>query len=82
MQLLDQDLPRTLPQYQFLQTDGYLRDVLQTFVRYRPDIGYVQGACTIAFTVSPRALAFTVSPPLAAWRRHVLPCCDVDVIYG
>mmetsp|Transcript_72498 Transcript_72498/g.206456 ORF Transcript_72498/g.206456 Transcript_72498/m.206456 type:complete len:157 (+) Transcript_72498:194-664(+) len=54
MQLLDQDLPRTLPQYQFLQTSGSLRDVLQTFVRYRPDIGYVQGASAVASVLSSR----------------------------
>lgn len=43
MALLDQDLPRTFPQYAFFHQSGLLRNVLETFVCYRPDIGYVQG---------------------------------------
>jgi hypothetical protein len=41
--LLEQDLPRTFPEFAFFHDTGTLREVLQTFVVFRPDIGYVQG---------------------------------------
>lgn len=48
MQLLDQDLPRTFPEYAFFHTSGMLREVLQTYVVFRPDMGYVQGMSYLA----------------------------------
>ena len=52
MRLLDQDLPRTFPQYAFFHAheggDDNLRIVLETFVCYRPDVGYVQGMSYLA----------------------------------
>ena len=46
--LLALDLPRTFPQYAFFHDSSTLREVLQTFVTFRPDIGYVQGMSYLA----------------------------------
>ena len=52
MSLIDTDLPRTFPALQLFGPPGsasggplhaHLRDVLQAFVAFRPDVGYVQG---------------------------------------
>mmetsp|Transcript_73546 Transcript_73546/g.148128 ORF Transcript_73546/g.148128 Transcript_73546/m.148128 type:complete len:461 (+) Transcript_73546:113-1495(+) len=48
LRLLEQDLPRTFPELAFLHESGALREVLQTFVCFRPDIGYVQGMSYLA----------------------------------
>ncbi len=50
--LIDTDLARTFPQLSFFQPGGpmydTLRDVLEAYVCYRPDIGYVQGMSYLA----------------------------------
>jgi hypothetical protein len=50
--LIDTDLARTFPALSFFQPGGpmydTLRDVLETYVCYRPDIGYVQGMSFLA----------------------------------
>lgn len=38
-----QDLARTFPELSFLHETKILRNVLQTYVSFRPDVGYVQG---------------------------------------
>ena len=48
MALLNQDIPRTFPQYAFFHDSGALREVLQTFACYRPDVGYIQGMTYLA----------------------------------
>ena len=55
MTLIEQDLSRTFPLLGFFQEGGPLqkplRDVLQAYVCYRPDIGYVQGMSFLAATL-------------------------------
>jgi len=50
--LIPLDLPRTFPALNFFQKDGpyhqQLRDILEAYVCYRPDIGYVQGMSYLA----------------------------------
>jgi len=50
--LIPLDLPRTFPCLSFFQKDGpchgKLHDILQTYVYYRPDVGYVQGMSYMA----------------------------------
>lgn len=50
--LIDTDLARTFPVLSFFQPGGpmydTLRDVLEAYVCYRPDIGYVQGMSFLA----------------------------------
>ncbi|PRP83341.1 drainin [Planoprotostelium fungivorum] len=50
--LIHLDLPRTFPALSIFQPDGpchnQLKDVLEAYVCYRPDIGYVQGMSYIA----------------------------------
>jgi hypothetical protein len=50
--LIDTDLARTFPLLSFFQPGGpmydMLRDVLEAYVCYRPDIGYVQGMSFLA----------------------------------
>jgi Rab-GTPase-TBC domain len=52
MQLIATDIPRTFPHLKIFHNDGPLYqplvDVLQAFVVYRPDIGYVQGMSYLA----------------------------------
>jgi hypothetical protein len=47
-ELIPLDLPRTFPALQFFQPGGpshqYLKNVLDAYVCYRPDIGYVRNA--------------------------------------
>jgi hypothetical protein len=48
---IEVDLQRTFPQLAFFQSgdmNGALRDVLETYVFYRPDVGYVQGMSYVA----------------------------------
>lgn len=51
-ELIELDLPRTFPALMFFQADGPcyrpLRDILEAYVCYRPDVGYVQGMSYIA----------------------------------
>jgi TBC1 domain family member 14 len=50
--LIPLDLPRTFPALAFFQPSGpwhdHLRQVLEAYACYRPDIGYVQGMSYIA----------------------------------
>eukprot|EP00761_Pharyngomonas_kirbyi_P004679 gb/GECH01004684.1/.p1 GENE.gb/GECH01004684.1/~~gb/GECH01004684.1/.p1 ORF type:complete len:537 (+),score=115.46 gb/GECH01004684.1/:1-1611(+) len=50
--LIEMDLERTFPTLQFFQSEGplhtSLEEVLETYVKYRPDVGYVQGMSYIA----------------------------------
>eukprot|EP01087_Luapelamoeba_hula_P011202 TRINITY_DN3015_c0_g2_i4.p1 TRINITY_DN3015_c0_g2~~TRINITY_DN3015_c0_g2_i4.p1 ORF type:complete len:835 (-),score=195.61 TRINITY_DN3015_c0_g2_i4:29-2533(-) len=50
--LIPLDLPRTFPCLSFFQEDGPLREplanILEAYVCYRPDIGYVQGMSYVA----------------------------------
>jgi len=50
--LIPLDLPRTFPALAFFQPGGpwhdHLRQVLEAYACYRPDIGYVQGMSYIA----------------------------------
>ena len=52
LRLIEIDIPRTFPHLQIFHEGGplfeSLRDVLQTYVCYRPDVGYVQGMSFIA----------------------------------
>lgn len=59
--LLEQDLPRTFPEFAFFHDTGTLREVLQTFVCFRPDIGYVQGIIC-KYTVYLFVLCINISP--------------------
>lgn len=50
--LIDRDIPRTFPELKIFDADGPLhaplRDVLDAYVFYRPDLGYVQGMTFLA----------------------------------
>jgi len=52
LKVIELDLPRTFPALSFFQPDGplhsQLRQVLEAYVSYRPDIGYVQGMSFLA----------------------------------
>ena len=52
LRLIAQDLPRTFPELAFFHGDGplaqSLQDVLEAYVCYRPDVGYVQGMSYLA----------------------------------
>ena len=52
LRLIGQDLPRTFPELAFFHGDGplaqSLQDVLEAYVCYRPDVGYVQGMSYLA----------------------------------
>ena len=48
IRLINLDIPRTFPELSFFHGDSFpeaeaLRIVLETYVCYRPDVGYVQG---------------------------------------
>ncbi|KAG9390233.1 Rab-GTPase-TBC domain [Carpediemonas membranifera] len=65
--LIPTDVGRTLPELAFFQPGGTLfdslTDVLRAFVRFRPDVGYVQGMSLIA------AVFLLYSP---AWQAFML----------
>ncbi|OQR83470.1 regulator of chromosome condensation (RCC1)-like protein [Achlya hypogyna] len=50
--LIHTDLPRTFPSLKLFDTSGpyfeFLREVLETYACYRPDLGYIQGMSYIA----------------------------------
>ena len=52
LNLIDVDLPRTFPQLKLFDSTGpfhaKLKEVLETYACYRPDLGYVQGMSYIA----------------------------------
>ncbi|KAH9146610.1 hypothetical protein AeRB84_009531 [Aphanomyces euteiches] len=52
VKLIHTDLPRTFPSLKLFDTSGpyfgYLREVLETYACYRPDLGYIQGMSYIA----------------------------------
>ena len=52
LSLIDVDLPRTFPQLKLFDSTGpfhaKLKEVLETYACYRPDLGYVQGMSYIA----------------------------------
>ncbi|ETV75894.1 hypothetical protein, variant 4 [Aphanomyces astaci] len=52
VKLIHTDLPRTFPTLKLFDTSGpyfdYLREVLETYACYRPDLGYIQGMSYIA----------------------------------
>lgn len=52
LKVLDKDLPRTFAQLSFFHKGGpleqQLRDVLEAYIFYRPDVGYVQGMSYLA----------------------------------
>jgi len=52
LKVLDKDLPRTFAQLGFFHKGGpleqQLRDVLEAYIFYRPDVGYVQGMSYLA----------------------------------
>mmetsp|Transcript_45728 Transcript_45728/g.74593 ORF Transcript_45728/g.74593 Transcript_45728/m.74593 type:complete len:372 (-) Transcript_45728:380-1495(-) len=49
MALIDQDLPRTFHNVKYFHDNqDVLREVLQTYACYRPDVGYVQGMSYLA----------------------------------
>ena len=52
LNLIDVDLPRTFPQLKLFDSSGpfhaKLKEVLETYACYRPDLGYVQGMSYIA----------------------------------
>lgn len=66
MHMLQQDLPRSFPGIESLHSGHkarVLRQVLETYVCYRPDIGYVQGmsylASILVFHIDDACQAFT-----------------------
>eukprot|EP00472_Partenskyella_glossopodia_P013023 CAMPEP_0197523654 /NCGR_PEP_ID=MMETSP1318-20131121/8539_1 /TAXON_ID=552666 /ORGANISM="Partenskyella glossopodia, Strain RCC365" /LENGTH=493 /DNA_ID=CAMNT_0043076413 /DNA_START=8 /DNA_END=1489 /DNA_ORIENTATION=- len=52
MRIIQADIPRTFPQLKFFHQEGPLHtpllEVLQSYVCYRPDVGYVQGMSYLA----------------------------------
>uniref|UniRef100_A0A7S2VVC8 Rab-GAP TBC domain-containing protein n=1 Tax=Norrisiella sphaerica TaxID=552664 RepID=A0A7S2VVC8_9EUKA len=52
MRIIQADIPRTFPQLKFFHKEGPLHEplleVLQAYVCYRPDVGYVQGMSYLA----------------------------------
>ncbi|KAF0691227.1 Aste57867_17503 [Aphanomyces stellatus] len=52
VKLIHTDLPRTFPSLKLFDKSGpyfgYLREVLETYACYRPDLGYIQGMSYIA----------------------------------
>ena len=77
--LIAQDLSRTFPQLSFFQAGGPmhddLRDILQAYVCYRPDIGYVQGmsflAAMLLLNVDTAAAAFRALCNMLNRRCHL-----------
>lgn len=60
IQLIDQDIPRTFPgELAAVQRESEtLREVLQTFCCFRPDVGYVQGMSFLVSALVANAIRF------------------------
>jgi hypothetical protein len=79
IQLIDQDIPRTFPgELAAVQRESEtLREVLQTFCCFRPDVGYVQG---MSFLVRKRPLVGR-----AVLSKSIVKCiflfCFVSLVF-